>query len=123
VWLDDVHRAFQPFRHEQGESGLVLNDAIGGIRFVRELEANAPAGLTDDPHTHVGVETPGGCVGPGQDLDRPSGERQHAPSLGARDPSLRAGGPARVTGYDTKGGFEVTCNLHSLVSERWHARW
>ena len=90
--LDDVHRAFQALRHEQRESGLVLHDAIGGIRFVRELEADAPAGLTNDPHTHVGVEAPSGCVGPGQDLDRPVGESQHAPSLGAADRRLWGGG-------------------------------
>ena len=90
--LDHVHRAFQAVRNEEGESGLVRNDTIGGIRFVRELEADAPAGLTDDPHTHVGVEAPSGCVGPGQDLDRPVGERQHAPSLGAADRRLWGGG-------------------------------
>lgn len=81
--LDDVHRAFQAFRHEQGESGPVLDDPIVGTRFVRELEADTAGRLTDDPDADVGVETPSGRVGSGQDLDRPVGEREHASSLGA----------------------------------------
>jgi hypothetical protein len=127
VGLDDVHRALQSFRNEQGESGLVLHLAIGGIRFVRELETDAAAILTDDPHTDGGVESPSGRVGSGQDLDRPVGERQHEPSLGVRDRGLRADA-ARVTGYGIWGGFEVTCNLNfsgfrTGFQEGWSARW
>ena len=79
--LDDVHGPLEPFLDEQRESGGVLEDLIGGVGFIRELESDAAALVADDPHTYVGVETAGRRVGSGQDLDRPVGERQHAASL------------------------------------------
>jgi hypothetical protein len=82
VRLDDVHGPLESFLDEQRESGGVLQDPIGGVGFIRELESDAAARVADDPHTHVGVETPGRRVGSGQDLDRPVSERQHAASLG-----------------------------------------
>ena len=80
--LDDVHGPLESFLDEQRESGWVLQDPIGGVGFIRELESDATARVADDPHSYVGVEAPGRRVGSGQDLDRPVGERQHAASLG-----------------------------------------
>ena len=79
--LDDVDRPLDAFWDEQGETGRVIHDPIGRLRFVRQLETDTAA-LADDPDADVGVEAASGLIGSGQDLDRPLGERQHAPSLG-----------------------------------------
>jgi hypothetical protein len=114
VGLDDVHGPLEPFLDEQRESGGVLQDLIGGIGFIRELEPDAAVRVADDPHTHVGVEAAGRRVGSGQDLDRPVGERQHAASLGgpATKACVKHVPPSVVCNLHGRlEGFDVTCQL------------
>jgi len=105
VRLDHVDRPFEALLYEEGETGRMLDHAIGGNGFVRQLEANAPR-VADDPHPGIGVEPARRRVGSGEDVDRPVREPQHGPeSRRASDIPL----PAQ----------DVTGNVVSVVSVRY----
>lgn len=76
--LDHVDRPFEALLHEEGETGRVLDHAIGGTGFVRQLEADA-ARVADDTHPSIGVEPARRRIGAGKDVDGPVREPQHDP--------------------------------------------
>jgi 3-methyladenine DNA glycosylase/8-oxoguanine DNA glycosylase len=76
VRLDDVHDALEAVLDEQREPARMLDNVVGRLGLVGELEADAGF-VTQQPDPRGIVEASRGRVGAREDVDRPVGELDH----------------------------------------------